>query len=100
MRYLILILFFSTSAFTQNYHYALDEAVGETTPDNTPPSIPTNLQVNQITNSSATLNWVVSTDDIGVVDYRIYNNGNLLSNSTEGPENTYTLTGLIPLTSY
>lgn len=100
MRYLIILLFLTNHAFSQNYHYALDEASRESTPDTSAPTIPTNLDVTQITNSTATLSWVASTDDVGVVDYRIYNNGNLLLNSTEGPGNTYTLTGLTPMTSY
>lgn len=100
MKYLFLFLLISTTAFSQNYHYALDEATRESNPDTTAPTTPINLVANNITNSTVTLSWTASTDNVGVVDYRIYNNGSLLLDSMGGPMNTYTLTGLSPLTNY
>jgi len=41
-------------------------------PDSTPPSAPTNLKSTNVTATSVALSWTASTDDVGVVIYRIY----------------------------
>ena len=41
------------------------------TPDTTPPSSPTNLAANATSQSSITISWTASTDDIGVTDYQV-----------------------------
>ncbi len=70
------------------------------TPDTTAPTAPTGLAVTQTTSSSLNLNWVASTDNIGVVRYDAYKDGVLAGNtSTPGflftglaASRTYTLT--------
>lgn len=99
MRYLFLLLFITTNVFSQNYHYAVDKASEKASPDTTAPTSPINLVANNITQNSATLNWTAATDDVGVVVYRVYNNGILL-NSTESSVTSYNLTGLSPNTEY
>ncbi|MGE5943776.1 MAG: fibronectin type III domain-containing protein, partial [Flavobacteriales bacterium] len=100
MKYLYLFLLVSTTVFSQNYHYALDEKSGTSNADITAPSIPTNLVVSNITQTTATLSWTAATDDVGIADYRVYNNGSLLLNSTDGSVASYTLTGLTLNTTY
>ena len=46
--------------------------VTDTGPDTTPPSAPQNLTVGEVTASTATLSWVPSTDNVGVLGYNIY----------------------------
>lgn len=99
MKYLFLFLLISTTVFSQNYHYSVDEAKGTPASDTTAPTTPINLVVSNITQSSANLNWTASTDNIGVVIYRIYNNG-VMVNSTDGLSTSYLLTGLSPATDY
>src|SRR5690606_37678336 len=99
MKYLFIFLLVSTTVYSQNYHYAVDEAKEKATPDTTAPTSPINLIVSNITQTTATLNWKASTDNVGVVIYRVYNDGTLL-NSTENPATSYTLTALSPATDY
>jgi chitodextrinase len=100
MKYLYLFLLVSTTAFSQNYHYAVDEGSAAATPDSTAPSNPLNLVISNVSNTTVDLSWTAATDDVGVVDYRIYNNGVLFLDSTDGPVNTFTLTGLTISTNY
>jgi chitodextrinase len=50
------------------------------TSDTSPPTTPSNLAVVSATQTSAALSWLPSTDDVGVVGFDVYLNGN--SNST------------------
>ncbi|WP_346883803.1 fibronectin type III domain-containing protein [uncultured Algibacter sp.] len=68
--------------------------------DTTPPSNPLNLEVSNISETSADLTWSVSTDNLAVIDYQVYNNGTLIIASTGGVDITTTLTGLNPGTDY
>ncbi len=67
--------------------------------DTTAPTPPSNLSASNITQTSANLSWTASTDNIGVTNYGIYNNG-LLQNSTGSTSTNFLLTGLSPSTSY
>ncbi|MCS7048243.1 MAG: HYR domain-containing protein [Verrucomicrobiae bacterium] len=67
------------------------------TPDTTPPTAPTNLRSTGQTTSSISLAWNASTDNVGVVRYRIYRNGNQVGTSTT---TTYTDSGLARNTQY
>ncbi|NLN75114.1 MAG: hypothetical protein GX139_02235 [Armatimonadetes bacterium] len=60
-------------------------------PDNQPPTVPANLRVTGTTTSSISLAWNASTDNIGVVGYRIYRNGAQVGTATG---TTYNDTGL------
>jgi GBS Bsp-like repeat./Fibronectin type III domain. len=61
--------------------------------DSTPPSAPTNLKCTSNTNNTniVTLTWTASTDNVTVVSYDIYRNGNKVGNTASL---TYTDTGL------
>jgi hypothetical protein len=43
--------------------------------DNTPPSAPSNMRLATATQSKIVVAWNASTDDVGVVDYRVYRDG-------------------------
>ncbi len=65
--------------------------------DTQAPSTPTNVVTSESTQTSITLAWDASTDNIGVSDYDIYRNGSYY-NSTSAT--TFTVTGLTANTSY
>lgn len=66
-------------------------------PDDENPTDPTNLQASNITDSSVTLTWTASTDNVGVVFYNILIDGVQIGtiNGTSAD-----VTGLLPLTTY
>jgi len=51
-------------------------------PDTTPPSVPTGLTATAISSSQIDLSWNASTDNIGVVGYKVYRNGTYLKSVT------------------
>lgn len=59
--------------------------------DNDPPTAPTALRADQIKEESAQLIWIPSTDNVGVVGYNVYLNGQKITTTTTA---YYTLTGL------
>jgi len=65
--------------------------------DTQAPTAPTSLAFSNITQTSATLSWTASTDNVGVTGYKIYKNGILLGTATS---TTYSLTGLTAATTY
>ncbi|MGC6431124.1 MAG: fibronectin type III domain-containing protein [Jejuia sp.] len=67
--------------------------------DTESPTAPLNLAITNISETTALLTWSPATDNVAVVDYRIYNNSSVLVNSV-GNVLTYTLTGLNPSTNY
>jgi chitodextrinase len=66
-------------------------------PDTEQPTQPQNLVASAISSSQINLSWTASTDNIGVVDYDIYRDGNYL---TSASTTSYGDTGLSPLTTY
>ena len=50
-------------------------------PDSSPPTPPTGLAVSQVTQTSLTLTWSASTDDVGVTGYDVYRNGTKMSSA-------------------
>lgn len=66
-------------------------------PDVTAPSIPTDLGASPISNTQIDLSWNASTDNIGVVGYRIFRDGGLVATTTS---TSFSDTGLTPLTTY
>jgi hypothetical protein len=70
---------------------AITDWVQSTTLEVTPPSIPTGLTANAVTQTSATLSWTPSTDNIGVTGYTISSGANVVGTST-GPFFAVTLT--------
>ncbi|MBL8551350.1 MAG: DUF4038 domain-containing protein [Hyphomonadaceae bacterium] len=84
---------FSDSGLTQGtayaYRVAAADAAGNTsqqssvlnvtTVDGAAPSVPGGLAASNVTQTTLTLTWTASTDNIGVARYRVYRNGTLLS---------------------
>ena len=70
---------------------------GSSEPDTEPPTVPTNLTTTSISDTSISLAWSASTDNVGVSQYNIYVDGVLNKNTTA--LNT-TVTGLTALTAY
>jgi chitodextrinase len=65
--------------------------------DVTPPTVPTDLVVTPVSSKQIDLSWTTSTDDVGVIGYRIYREGNQIGISAT---NSYSDTGLIGDTTY
>ncbi|GMK44598.1 hypothetical protein PghCCS26_17260 [Paenibacillus glycanilyticus] len=69
-------------------------------PDTTAPTTPTNLTSPSKTDTSVTLTWTASTDNIGIAGYDVYKDG-VLAGSTVGPTTTsFTVNGLTSNTAY
>ena len=60
-----------------------NEAVVITHADKTPPTAPRNVRFGPISNSSVTIEWDASTDDVGIAKYEVYKDGALVYNTTE-----------------
>ncbi len=71
--------------------------VSYSVPDTTLPSTPASLQATAISTSQIDLTWNASTDNIGVVGYRIFRDGIQITNTAN---TTYQNTGLSPSTTY
>lgn len=52
------------------------------TPDTTPPSVPGALAVSNVTQTSLTLQWSASTDNVGVTAYDVYRNSSKVASVT------------------
>src|SRR5262249_57801493 len=65
--------------------------------DTTPPSTPAGLATSGIGQTSATLSWSPSTDNVGVTGYRVYLNGGLV---TTALTTSYLYSGLSCGTGY
>ena len=70
-----------------------------TTADTQAPSAPTNLAASSITQSSLTLSWTASTDNVGVTGYDVFRNGSKINTSLV-TATTYNVTGLTAATAY
>lgn len=66
-------------------------------PDTTAPSVPLNVRTTDIRDTSIVLAWNTSSDDVGVVGYKLYRDGVLVASPTT---TAYTDTGLTPITAY
>jgi chitodextrinase/uncharacterized Ntn-hydrolase superfamily protein len=71
--------------------------VVSTLDDTTPPTAPTNLAASNTTTTTTDLSWTVSTDDIGVTEYDIYEGAAVIGSS---PSTSFNVTGLSPETNY
>ncbi|MBC7546725.1 fibronectin type III domain-containing protein [Candidatus Saccharibacteria bacterium] len=65
--------------------------------DTTAPSIPQNLRTTDIKDTSLAIAWNSSTDDVGVVAYKLYRDGVLVASPST---TSYTDTNLQPITGY
>ncbi|MEA2105600.1 MAG: GEVED domain-containing protein, partial [Bacteroidota bacterium] len=77
----------------EDYTVSFEEAI----PDTEAPTAPTGLASSSITNNSFTLSWNASSDNVGVTEYDIYQNGAYRA-STSGT--SYNVTGLSAATTY
>ena len=66
-------------------------------PDTTPPSIPTGLVASAVTETSLTLSWDASTDNVGVTGYDVYQDGGLITSVAGTSTN---VSGLAASTTY
>ncbi len=66
-------------------------------PDTTPPSVPAGLTVTGSTSTTVSLSWTASTDNVGVIGYKIYRGGIQVATS---PATSVTDSGLSPSTPY
>jgi len=97
MKYLFIFLLVSTSVFSQNYHYAVDQKPMEST-DTTAPEEPMDFVVTNLKDISVDLSWTPSSDNVAVKNYRIYNNGVLFT--SVGNVTSLNLPGLTSNTEY
>ncbi len=67
------------------------------TQDPTPPTIPNNLAATTMSSSQINLSWNASTDDVGVLGYKIYRDGTQITTTIN---TTYSDTGLSSSTTY
>ncbi|MFE8700655.1 glycosyl hydrolase family 18 protein [Cytobacillus sp. FJAT-54145] len=66
-------------------------------PDRKAPTAPTNLQATNITDSSVSLDWTNSTDNVGVTGYNVYQNNSYIGNTSS---THYVVKSLAPNTTY
>jgi chitodextrinase len=69
-----------------------------TSSDTIAPTAPTSASASNVSFATLTLNWIASTDNVGVTNYLVYKNGVLLA--TLGNVITYDVTGLTASTAY
>lgn len=67
--------------------------------DTQAPTTPANLTANNITTTTATINWTAATDNVGIAGYDVYRNGTKL-NSALVTTTSYTASGLTANTTY
>jgi len=77
----------------EDYHINISQS----TSDTQAPTAPSNLSASSITQTTLTLNWTASTDNVGVTGYDVYRNGSLLGSVTSNAAN---VTGLTAGTTY
>jgi chitodextrinase len=75
-------------------NFKLDQT---TVADTSAPSTPANFAASNISQNSLNLSWSMSTDNIGVVGYRIYRNGSMIATATGL---SHTVSGLTAATNY
>ena len=66
-------------------------------PDTQAPSVPTNVVASNIQNTSVDLNWNASTDNVGVAQYDIYQDGIAIASTID---TFYSISGLTADTNY
>lgn len=83
-------IFFDVS----NTNFTITASAGN---DTTAPSAPTNLAASGTTQTTTSLSWTASTDNIAVTGYNIYQNGTQIGTSST---TSYNVTGLSASTTY
>jgi len=67
------------------------------TADTQAPTAPTNLAASNVTQTTLTLSWTASTDNVGVTGYDVYQGSTKITTVTT---TTYNVTGLVAATAY
>jgi chitodextrinase len=80
-----------------NVSPASNQASATTQADTTPPSAPGTPVATTVTPSQVSLSWTASTDNVGVVGYRVIRNGSVIATASG---TTYTDSGVSASTSY
>lgn len=78
----------------------LSDAISVTTdaePDTEAPSVPTALTLNNKTETTVSFSWTASTDNVGVIGYDVYQDGNQVGTTAS---TSYEATGLTAGTAY
>lgn len=91
--FVLTLSFIVLAVFCSPYNYLTFAAK----PDRTAPTAPTNLKEISITDTSLTISWSPSTDNVAVTTYDIYRNSIYLTSTSM---TTYTIKGLIPGSNY
>jgi uncharacterized protein YjdB/chitodextrinase len=69
------------------------------TVDTEPPTAPADLKATNVSDTSVSLSWTASTDNVGVTGYDIWRNGQL-DGKVGGAVTSYTANGVTPNTTY
>jgi chitodextrinase len=85
------------AAWNESAQSSPDSATTFAAGDTTPPTIPANLTATVASSSQINLSWTVSTDNVGVIGYKIYRDTTLIDTITG---TTYQDTGLSAGTPY
>jgi chitodextrinase len=78
-------------------YYMLTSGTSSPPSDTTPPAAPTNLAGTAVSSTQINITWTASADNVGVVGYDVYRNGNLIAKTTSA---IYSDTRLSPATTY
>jgi glucose/arabinose dehydrogenase len=90
---------YGTARCRADWGYSLQEFKVYGSTDTQAPTTPNDVHATDVGSTTVTLAWTASTDNVGVVGYDVYNDGNLLA-TAPGDATTYTVTGLTPKTTY
>jgi chitodextrinase len=91
--------FFVQARDAANNISASSNIIDVTTPDTQAPTAPTNLSSSNLSQTSFTLTWNASTDNVGVTGYDVYQD-NVKINSTPITTTSFAVTGLTTDTNY
>ena len=76
---------YTVSAFDAAQNESAQSASSSATtqaPDTVAPSVPVDLQASNVTSSSVTLSWSLSTDNVGVTGYSVFRDGDQIGTTT------------------
>ena len=90
-------MFAGGDAFTKDFVYQIGSGCSTGGDDTQAPTSPSNLQVSSVTQTDVNLTWTASTDNVGVVGYKVYNGTTYIKTVTTTAAN---ITGLTSSTAY
>lgn len=96
--YNVIYAVWDVSDTSNAFYNAIDVDIEGTTPADTQrPKAPTKLRAHSTTSDTVTLRWHRPSDNVGVVEYRVFRNGNDVATVSK---TTFADSGLKPSTSY